>query len=43
MIIEEKYFLQKKVENKKNFYMREDYNYKYILDENENKNDTNLL
>lgn len=43
MIIEEKYFLQKKVENEKNFYRGEVYNHKYILDENENKNDTNLL
>lgn len=39
MINEEKDSLQKKLKRKKNLMGRD---YKYILDENENKNDTNL-
>ena len=39
MINEEKDSLQKKLNRKKNLMGRD---YKYIVDENENKNDTNL-
>lgn len=39
MINEEKDSLQKKLKRKKNLMGRD---YKYIVDENENKNDTNL-
>lgn len=39
MINEEKDSLQKRLKRKKNLMGRD---YKYILDENENKNDTNL-